>query len=132
MLSEEEESSASKEADESDEDSNSGMTGIACASFPAKIFFRNVSSDDETPAYYFMAKASKEKDYVSGYTEWIMDSGCTSHMTGDKSLFVDPNLTSSPLKYITFGDNNKGKVIGLGKIAISFSRIQSYVSWQAM
>ena len=40
-------------------------------------------------------------------------------MTGDKSLFVDPNLTTSPLKYITFGDNNKGKVIGLGKIAIS-------------
>ena len=40
-------------------------------------------------------------------------------MTGDKSLFVDPNLTASPLKYITFGDNNKGKVIGLGKIAIS-------------
>ena len=48
-----------------------------------------------------------------------MDSGCTSHMTGDKSLFVDPNLTASPLKYITFGDNNKGKVIGLRKIAIS-------------
>src|SRR3954469_18117269 len=48
-----------------------------------------------------------------------MDSGCTSQMTGDKSLFVDPNLTASPLKYITFGDNNKGKVIGLGKIAIS-------------
>ena len=40
-------------------------------------------------------------------------------MTGDKSLFVDPNLTASPLKYITFGDNNKGKVIGLDKIAIS-------------
>src|SRR4051812_8378900 len=48
-----------------------------------------------------------------------MDSGCTSHMTRDKSLFVDPNLTTSPLKYITFGDNNKGKVTGLGKIVIS-------------
>jgi hypothetical protein len=40
-------------------------------------------------------------------------------MTGDKSLFVDPNLTASSQKYITFGDNNKGKVMGLGKIAIS-------------
>ena len=48
-----------------------------------------------------------------------MDSECTSHMTRDKSLFVDPNLTASSLKYITFGDNNKGKVIGLGKISIS-------------
>ena len=83
------------------------------------------------------------QDYVSGCTELIMDCGCTSHMTGDKSLFVELNLTSSPLKYITFGDNNKGKVIGLGKIAISkdksiddvtcsVSWIQSYVSWQAM
>ena len=48
-----------------------------------------------------------------------MDSGCTRHMTGEKSLYVDPNLTASPLKYITIGDNNKGKVIGLCKIAIS-------------
>ena len=40
-------------------------------------------------------------------------------MTGDKSLFVDPNLTTATEKFITFGDNNKGKVIGLGKIAIS-------------
>ena len=39
-------------------------------------------------------------------------------MTGDKSLFFDPNLTADPLKYITFGNNNKGNVIGLGKIAI--------------
>ena len=48
-----------------------------------------------------------------------MDSGCTSYMNGDKSLFVDPNLTASSMKYITFDDNNQGKVIGLGKIAIS-------------
>ena len=40
-------------------------------------------------------------------------------MTRDKSLFVDPNLTASSQKFITFSDTNKGKVIGLGKIAIS-------------
>src|SRR4051812_46815192 len=43
-----------------------------------------------------------------------MDSACTNHMTGDKELF-----TESSQKFITFGDNNKGKVIGLGKVAIS-------------
>src|ERR1043165_8339863 len=48
-----------------------------------------------------------------------MDSGCTNHMTGDKELFIDDNLSHSSQKYITFGDNNKGKVIGLGKVAIS-------------
>ena len=40
-------------------------------------------------------------------------------MTRDKPLFVEPNLIASSLKHITFGDNNKGKVIGLGKVAIS-------------
>src|SRR3954466_3606746 len=48
-----------------------------------------------------------------------MDSGCTNHMTGDKELFTEDKLTKSSQKYITFGDNNKGKVIGLGKVAIS-------------
>src|SRR4051812_9744208 len=48
-----------------------------------------------------------------------MDSGCTNHMTGDKELFTKEKLTESSQKFITFSDNNKGKVIGLGKVAIS-------------
>src|SRR3954468_21010830 len=54
--------------------------------------------------------------------QWIrmvMDNGCTNHMTEDKELFIDDNLSHSSQKYITFGDNNKGKAIGLGKVAIS-------------
>ena len=62
-----------------------------------------------------------------------MDSGCTNHMTGDKELFTEDNLTESSQKYITFGDNNKGKVIGLGKVAISKDKhIEGYacqVTW---
>jgi hypothetical protein len=61
MDSDEEESSDSEEVDESDEDSDSSMAGIACASTPASKFFENHSSDNESPAYCFMAKASKEK-----------------------------------------------------------------------
>src|SRR4051812_19001692 len=56
---------------------------------------------------------------ISGGSEWVMESGCTNHMTGDKELFTEENLTQSSQKYITFGDNNKGKVIGLVKVAIS-------------
>nr|XP_020155476.1 microfibrillar-associated protein 1-like [Aegilops tauschii subsp. strangulata] len=58
---EEEEFSTSEEENESDEDSDSGMAGIACTSSPAINFLGNPSSDDETPAYCFMSKASKEK-----------------------------------------------------------------------
>ena len=48
-----------------------------------------------------------------------MDSGSTNHMTGDKELFTEDKLTQSSQRYITSGDNNKGKVLGLGKVAIS-------------
>ena len=61
MDSEEEASSDAEEIDESEEDSDSGMVGIACGSAPASNFFENRSSDNESPEYYFMAKASKEK-----------------------------------------------------------------------
>ena len=47
-----------------------------------------------------------------------MDSGCTNHMTGDKELFTEDKTQFSE-RFITFGDNNKGKVLGLGKVAIS-------------
>ena len=40
-------------------------------------------------------------------------------MTGDRSLFVDLKLITSSRKHLTFGDTNKGKVIELGKVAIS-------------
>src|SRR3954471_11056280 len=74
-----------------------------------------------------------------------MDSGCTNHMTRDKELFTEEKLTQSSQKYITFSDNNKGKVFGLGKVAIFISILiklclfdildiisclyQSYVIW---
>ena len=50
----------------------------------------------------------------------MLDSGCTQHMTGDSRMFnsINPN-DDNGVDSITFGDNGKGKVKGLGKIAIS-------------
>ena len=45
---------------------------------------------------------------------WYLDSGCSRHMSGDKSQFV--SLKSKKNGYVTFGDNNKGKIIGIGKV----------------
>ena len=47
----------------------------------------------------------------------MLDSGCTQHMTGDPRMFN--SIKSNGIDSITFGDNGKGKVKGLGKIAIS-------------
>ena len=42
---------------------------------------------------------------------WYLDNGCSKHMSGDKTKFV--NLL---LKHVTYGDNNKGKILGRGTI----------------
>ena len=47
--------------EQSNEDSGSGMAGIACASTPALKFFDNNSCDVKAPTYCFMEKASKGK-----------------------------------------------------------------------
>ena len=50
----------------------------------------------------------------------MLDSGCTQHMTGDPIMFNSINENkSNGIDSITFCDNGKGKVKGLGKIAIS-------------
>jgi hypothetical protein len=49
---------------------------------------------------------------------WIMDSGCSRHMTGDKKWFS--SLTHlSHKEYVTFGDDKKGKVLGTGIIKVN-------------
>ncbi|WP_439126601.1 hypothetical protein, partial [Photobacterium alginatilyticum] len=46
--------------------------------------------------------------------KWFLDSGCSRHMTGDKTKFT--TLAPKDGGYVTFGDNGKGKIIGIGSI----------------
>ena len=66
-----------------------------------------------------MAKATKV-NYKAGGRHWVLDSGCTQHMTGDARIFnsIKTNVNDG-YDSITFGDNGKGKVKELGRIAIS-------------
>ena len=67
------------------------------------------------------------RGYMAGGKEWVLDSGCTDHMTGDKDMFYELAENNGPRKYVTFGDNSKGKVVGLGKVAISHDRSKQNV-----
>jgi hypothetical protein len=51
---------------------------------------------------------------------WLIDSGCTQHMTRDRRLFssLTPLMTK---EYITFGDNGKGRVLSVGMVKVSES-----------
>jgi hypothetical protein len=49
---------------------------------------------------------------------WLIDSGCSRHMTGDRGWFSSrvPVVTR---RYITFGDNGRGCVLSEGEIKVS-------------
>ena len=53
---------------------------------------------------------------------WLVDSGCSRHMTGSSKWFssLDPMQYK---EYITFGDNSKGKVLSRGTIRVNESFI---------
>ena len=48
---------------------------------------------------------------------WYLDSSCSHHMTGDKTIF----LSASPKDrgYVIFGDNAKGKIVEEDKVGKS-------------
>ena len=48
---------------------------------------------------------------------WYMDSGCSRHMTGDRSLFL--TMTMKEGGTVGFGGNQTGKIIGSGTIGNS-------------
>jgi len=45
---------------------------------------------------------------------WYLDSGCSKHMIGDSSQLI--NIKWKPVGYVTYGDNNRGKILGVGDI----------------
>lgn len=47
---------------------------------------------------------------------WYLDSGCSEHMTGNKSLFK--TLLEGKVGSVTFGDGSKSFILGIGKVDI--------------
>jgi len=45
---------------------------------------------------------------------WYIDSGCSKHTTGDALKFT--HISPKNSRHVTYGDNNKGKILGVGKI----------------
>jgi hypothetical protein len=63
--------------------------------------------------------------YSSGGSTWVLDSGCTNHMTEERSMFSSYSPITN--ENIILGDNSKEKVIGLGKVAITLDHSISNV-----
>ena len=50
---------------------------------------------------------------------WYVASGCSRHMTGEKSNFL--SLTATDGGSVAFGNGKSGTIVGIGKIGESLS-----------
>ena len=71
-------------------------------------------SNTEQVAHYALIALGEETNPQARSKRWYPDSECSRHMTGDPSHFS--MLTSKEEGYVTFGDNNKGKIISKGPL----------------
>jgi hypothetical protein len=46
-------------------------------------------------------------NYKAGGRHWVIDSGCTDHMTGERKIFSHLDEDISDFDNITFGDDSK-------------------------
>jgi len=52
---------------------------------------------------------------------WYLNSGCSRYMTGDAKKFSKISYKASG--HVTYGDNNRGKILGVGKVTSSSSTV---------
>jgi hypothetical protein len=48
--------------------------------------------------------------YAFGGSSWIIDSGCTNHMTGEKKMFTSYVKNKDFQDSIIFGDGNQARL----------------------
>ncbi|GJZ23337.1 hypothetical protein Tco_0560796 [Tanacetum coccineum] len=75
---------------------------------PASSNERNRSSAEE----YEILESNVRLKIKLETDEWIKDSGCSRHMTGNKNLFSTYKAVNGGI--IVFGSNTKSKIIGKG------------------
>jgi len=73
------------------------------------------AQSDEDPVVCLMAKY-EESPVEKKSDKWFVDSGCSNHMTFNKSLFS--SYTSGHTSTVSLGNNNKANVAGIGTIDI--------------
>jgi hypothetical protein len=77
-----------------------------------KIFLTNPITEPSTVSHSMLEMGRAQEN------KWLMNFGCSRHLTGEKKWFS--SLTSlSHKEYVTFGDDEKGKVLGMGIIKVN-------------
>jgi hypothetical protein len=76
-----------------------------CVGYPRCLF---LMSKDPRPFGYLRTRSKFVWSvYASGGSSWIIDSGCTNHMTGEKRMLPSYEKNEDPQRTITFGDGSQ-------------------------
>jgi hypothetical protein len=54
----------------------------------------------------------------AGGKYWVLDSGCSQHMTDNDSMFTTLGHPGE-CEHVTYGDNSRARIVGLGRIVIT-------------
>lgn len=92
----------------------------------AKCYLKNYKSDSRVNCSVEKEKVWRKKEdnkcglVLSAQRQkdpWYIDSGCSKHMSGDKSKFM--SLTEHKSGNVTFGNDAPGKIRGKGMVSLS-------------
>ena len=68
-------------SDDDDDDDSSSKLNVRIAIKEAPSLFSS--------PHYLMAKGDAKVNYKVRGNHWVLDSGCTQHMTGDMRMFIE-------------------------------------------
>jgi hypothetical protein len=83
---------------------------------PTTAWKRKEIPHNENCRIALVAKECKEE------YEWLIDSGCSSHMTGDQSKFV---ILKTKGGNVAFGDDSSTKILGKGTLKLGSENVKA-------
>nr|CAH66492.1 H0321H01.1 [Oryza sativa]CAH66516.1 OSIGBa0142C11.4 [Oryza sativa] len=79
------------------------------------VAYFNGNYNDEYRTCVWVPKALA---YSYGGSSWVVDSGCTNHMTGERSMFTSLDEKGGSRENIVFGDDGKEKLQFIIRVSI--------------
>jgi hypothetical protein len=83
---------------------------------PTKVWRRKEIPNNEDCRMALTAEKCKEED------EWYIDSGCSSHMTGDQDKFISLKRKGGN---VAFGDDSSAKILGEGVVELGRKNVKA-------
>ncbi|XP_058002279.1 uncharacterized protein LOC131179448 [Hevea brasiliensis] len=101
---------------EDDEKESRRIRSMEC-SISTRCEGEEINDEVANMCFTAMEESSNEMCLKSSKLEskWYLDGGCSRHMTENVNLFLSLEKKDGG-GLVTFGDNDKGKIVGIGKV----------------